>query len=122
MARDYLRQHKQALIDSGQLDLEAPEEPELGKDLTEKIFMRTAYNDESIKDYLPPKNEFNASVLPNPLSKLVGCHLDHQRMLCYTIDSDLMIRSWNLRSGRAQRSYLVETRPNEGQGKAHSKI
>lgn len=75
--------------------------------------MQTAYKDTSIKDFLPSYKEFNHIVLPCKKSKLVGVILDQKEMVIYSIDSDLMIRVWNLGDGKCLRSYVIETREDQ---------
>ena len=46
-------------------------------------------------------------------STLVGLIIDSIEFVVYTVDSDLMIRVWDLSSSRCMRSYLVETRDDQ---------
>ena len=111
ISRDYLRQYKQKMIDEGQLRcFDGTETAIKPGQMTEKQFLQTAYEDNAIKDYIPPSHEYNGSVLPSPLSKLVGCFVDEDRFLCYTVDSDYMVRCWHLDTGRCKKSYMIEIR------------
>jgi len=83
------------------------------KGLSEKDFLLTAFDDGSMKDYMPAAKEFNGSVLASMNSKLIGSIIDPIGFVVYSIDSDLMIRVWDLGSGKCQRSYLIETRDDQ---------
>ena len=61
-------------------------------------------------DYVPPVKEYNGSVLTTQLSKLVSCIVDPIKMICYTVESDLVVRIWCLTTGSCKKSYKVETR------------
>jgi len=52
-------------------------------------------------------------VLASMNSTLVGLIIDSIEFVVYTIDSDLMIRVWDLASSRCMRSYLIETRDDQ---------
>jgi hypothetical protein len=78
--------------------------------LSEQEYLQTAFVDGSIKDAIPSGKEFNGSVLASLNSTLIGLIIDSIEFVVYTIDSDLMIRVWDLSSSRCMRSYLIETR------------
>ena len=80
------------------------------KEMTENQFIQTAYNNDSIKDCIPPRKEFSGAVLASPQSKLISVILNPLEFELYSIDSDLMVRVWNLSTGLCKRSYVLETR------------
>lgn len=80
------------------------------KSLSVSDFLKTAYNESSIKGAIPLPKEQNGSVLASQDSKLIGALFDPVEFILYTIDSDLMIRCWSMNSGKCQKSYLIETR------------
>lgn len=84
--------------------------------VSEHAWMQNAYDDTALADYVPPKKEFNGSVLPTKLSTLVGCIVDETNQKVVTIDSDRLIREWRLygqQGGECVRSYLLETREDQ---------
>jgi len=52
-------------------------------------------------------------VLASRNSKLVGIIVDKVEFQLYTVDSDLMVRVWDMTSNVCQRSYLIETRDDQ---------
>lgn len=73
--------------------------------------MKKAYDDGSLQEKLPARKEFNSSVVPiHQLSQLVGCIIDVKEHVVYTVDGDLLVRIWNIGTGRCTRSFLIETR------------
>lgn len=85
----------------------------LVKSISEQQFLETAYEDSTIKDYLPKDKEYNRSVLPSPGSKLVSTIFDRVHFKVYTVDCDLMVRTWSLKTGKSLRSYVLETRDSQ---------
>lgn len=83
------------------------------KSLTEQEWLKTAYNDQSIKDHLSQKQECNGSVLASQLCRLVSIIVDAEKFLCYTVDREMMVRCWCLATGRCLRSYIIETRSDQ---------
>ena len=64
-------------------------------------------------DHIPAVKEYNGSVLSTQLSKLVSCIVDSEKMVCYTVESDLIVRIWCLTTGQCKKSYIVETREDQ---------
>ena len=85
----------------------------LVQSISEQQYLETAYDDNTIKDYLPKEKEYNRSVVPSPASKLVSTIFDRVHFQVYTVDCDLMVRAWSLRTGKSLRSYVLETRDSQ---------
>lgn len=136
MSRDFQRQFRQQLVEQGKIDFTAGEDAPVASSVTsplsigkqsslmvpqrvavsEHAWMQNAYDDTALADYVPPKKEFNGSVLPTKLSTLVGCIVDETNQKVVTIDSDRLIREWRLygqQGGECVRSYLLETREDQ---------
>lgn len=54
--------------------------------------------------------EYNGKVVASNHSRLVGYIMDKVEFQLYTIDSDLMVRVWDMSTNTCHRSYLIETR------------
>lgn len=78
--------------------------------MSEDQYMVEAYKDSSLKDLIPSGKEFNGSVLASVNTKLVGVIIDKVDFNLYSVDSDLMVRVWDLSSSKCTRSYMIETR------------
>lgn len=81
--------------------------------MSEEQYMVEAYKDSSLKDLIPSGKEFNGSVLASTNTKLVGVIIDKIEFNLYTVDSDLMVRVWDLSTSKCLRSYMIETRDDQ---------
>lgn len=81
--------------------------------MSEMEYLQHGYKDASIKDIIPSDKEFNGSVLASINTKLIGVIIDQVEFILYTVDSDLMIRVWDLSTGKCTRSYMIETRDDQ---------